>query len=117
MPEEAERSTLGTLGSREPLLEEPEEMGLLLRFTTREPGEQHKKRNTTGPHRLVQKSSRRMAQSWCEHSLLSVVPIVSIRVEGGYAARCLLCGTKGPVRSSEEEARGMLLEQLVPNED
>ena len=28
----------------------------------------------------------------CGHRLLSVIPIVSMRVEGGYAGRCLLCG-------------------------
>jgi hypothetical protein len=50
----------------------------------------------------------------CRHRLLSVVPIVSIRVEGGcYAARCLLCGTTGPVRGNAEAARLVLLEQMV----
>ncbi len=111
--EEAERTTL--LGPCEPL-KEHEQMGLLLRFPTREPDERHKRR-TTVPLHLVQQTRRRRPQALCEHRLLSVVPIVSLRVEGGYAARCLLCGTKGPVRSSEEEARGMLLDQLVPNED
>jgi hypothetical protein len=49
----------------------------------------------------------------CRHRLLNVVPIVSTRVEGGYAARCLLCGTTGPVRGNGEAARGVLLEQIV----
>ena len=54
----------------------------------------------------------------CRHRLLSVVPIVSIRVEGGcYAARCLLCGTTGPVRGNGEAARLVLLEQMVREED
>ena len=49
----------------------------------------------------------------CEHKLLSVVPIVSIRAEGGYAARCLLCDTTRPVRGNGEAARDMLLKQMV----
>jgi hypothetical protein len=53
----------------------------------------------------------------CGHRLLSVVPIVSMRVEGGYAARCLLCGETGPVRGNGEAARGVLLEQMVSDEE
>ena len=53
----------------------------------------------------------------CGHRLLSVVPVVSIRVEGGYAARCLLCGTTGPVRGSGGAARLVLLEQMVRDEE
>jgi hypothetical protein len=41
---------------------------------------------------------------------------VSIRVEGGYAARCLLCGTTGPVRGRGGAARLVLLEQMVRDE-
>ena len=52
----------------------------------------------------------------CGHRLLSVVPIVSMRVEGGYAGRCLLCGTTGPVRGDGEAARGVLLDQMVSDE-
>ena len=52
----------------------------------------------------------------CGHRLLSVVPIVSIRVEGGYAGRCLLCGTTGPVRGDGEAARGVLLDRMVSDE-
>ena len=52
----------------------------------------------------------------CGHRLLSVVPVVSMRVEGGYAGRCLLCGTTGPVRGDGEAARGVLLEQMVSDE-
>ena len=52
----------------------------------------------------------------CGHRLLSVVPIVSMRVEGGYAGRCLLCGTTGPVRGDGEAARGELLDQMVSDE-
>lgn len=52
----------------------------------------------------------------CEHKLLSVVPVVSIRVEGGYVGRCLLCGTTGPVRGNGEDARLVLLEQIVRDE-
>jgi hypothetical protein len=52
----------------------------------------------------------------CRHRLLSVVPIVSIRLEGGYAARYLLCGTTGPVRGNAEAARRVLLEQMVRDE-
>ncbi len=45
----------------------------------------------------------------CGHRLLSVVPIASIRVEGGYADRCLLCGTTGPVRGDGGTVRRVLL--------
>jgi len=49
----------------------------------------------------------------CRHRLLSVVPVVDIRVEDGYAARCLLCGSSGPVRRNRGAARMVLLEQMV----
>jgi hypothetical protein len=39
-----------------------------------------------------------------------VAPMVIDRVEGGYAARCLRCGTVGPVRATSGEARRALLE-------
>jgi hypothetical protein len=52
----------------------------------------------------------------CGHRLLSVVSVVSVRVEGGYAARCLLCGATGPVRGNGEAARLVLLEQMVRDE-
>ena len=39
-----------------------------------------------------------------------VAPMIIERVEGGYAARCLRCGTVGPVRPTSGEARGALLE-------
>jgi hypothetical protein len=45
------------------------------------------------------------SEDLCRHRLLSVVPIVSIRIEGGYAARCLLCDTTGPIRANAEAAR------------
>jgi hypothetical protein len=47
----------------------------------------------------------------CRHRLLSVVPIVSVVVEGGYAGRCILCGVVGPVRGNGRTARVALLEQ------
>ena len=53
----------------------------------------------------------------CGHRLLSVVPIVSIRIEGGYAARCLLCGTTGSVRGDGEAARVVLLKQMGSEEE
>jgi hypothetical protein len=95
-------------------LEENEQMGLLVEFP-RKPGQKHR-RHVTTPLRAGQRTGRRMPQSVCGHKLLSVVPIVSIRVEGGYAARCLLCGTTGPVRGSGEAARLVLLEQTVRDE-
>jgi hypothetical protein len=58
-------------------------------------------------------------QHWercCGHRLLSVVSVVSMRVEGGYAGRCLLCGKTGPVRGNGEDARRVLLEQMVRDE-
>ena len=39
-----------------------------------------------------------------------VAPMVIDRVEGGYAARCLRCGSVGPVRETSAEARRALLE-------
>lgn len=53
----------------------------------------------------------------CGHRLLSVIPVVSMRVEGGYVGRCLMCGTTGSVRGNREDARRvMLLEQMVRDE-
>jgi hypothetical protein len=40
-----------------------------------------------------------------------VAPMVNEPVNGGYAARCMRCGTVGPVRASSGEARRALLEQ------
>ncbi len=81
-------------------------MGLLLKFPQKA-GQKHR-RHVTTPLRPEQRTGRRVPQTACEHKLLSVVPIVSIRVEGGYAACCLLCGTTGPVRGSGENARSCL---------
>jgi hypothetical protein len=53
----------------------------------------------------------------CIHRLLSVVLVVSIRVEGGYVGRCLLCGTSGPVMGNGGAARLVLLEQMVHDEE
>jgi uncharacterized Zn finger protein len=39
-----------------------------------------------------------------------VAPMVIDRAEGGYTARCLRCGTIGPVRETPTEARRALLE-------
>jgi hypothetical protein len=57
-------------------------------------------------------------QHWgpCRHRLLSVVPVVPMRVEDGYVGRCLMCGTTGPVRRNGEEARRVVLEQMVGDE-
>jgi hypothetical protein len=93
-------------------LKRPDQMGLLLRFPTRSKPVGKDQRYTSAPLRLAQQTGRRMPRIWCEHRLLSVDPIVSVRVEGGYVGRCLLCGTTGPLRSSERAARGVLSEQL-----
>jgi hypothetical protein len=90
-------------------------MGLLVEFP-RKPGQKHG-RHVTTPLRAEQRTGRRVPRTACGHKLLSVVPIVSIRVEGGYAARCLLCGTTGPVRVNGEAARDALLEQMVRDEE
>ena len=70
--------------------------------------------------RLTDDASRQLrakARDICGHRLLSVVPVVSVRVEGGYVGRCLMCGMTGPVRSSEQAARrDVVLEQVVLNE-
>jgi hypothetical protein len=60
---------------------------------------------------------RRTPPNRCEHRLMSIVPIVPVRVEGGYASRCLLCGTVGPVRANGEAARRALLERGARNEE
>src|ERR687889_1250848 len=95
-------------------LGENEQMGLLVEFP-RKPGQKHR-RHVTTQLRAEQRTGRRLPRTACGHKLLSVVPIVSIRVEGGYAARCLLCGTTGPVRVNGEAARLVLLEQMVREE-
>jgi hypothetical protein len=53
----------------------------------------------------------------CKHKLMSIVPVVPVRVEGGYASRCLLCGTVGPVRGNGQAARRALLERGTRNEE
>lgn len=40
-----------------------------------------------------------------------VAPMALERLEGGYVARCLRCGTVGPVRDTSTKARRALLEQ------
>jgi hypothetical protein len=47
-----------------------------------------------------------LAPERCGH----VAPMVIEPTEGGYAARCLRCGTTGPVQASSGEARRALLE-------
>ena len=44
------------------------------------------------------------------HRCGHVAPMVVERAEGGYAARCLRCGTTGPARVTSGEARRALLE-------
>ena len=39
-----------------------------------------------------------------------VAPMVVEKMGGGYAARCLRCGSVGPVGASSAEARRLLLE-------
>ena len=39
-----------------------------------------------------------------------VAPMVLEQARGGYAARCLRCGTTGPARGTSREARQALLE-------
>ena len=38
-----------------------------------------------------------------------VAPMAIEREQGGYAARCLRCGTTGPTRDTSDEARRALL--------
>jgi hypothetical protein len=47
-----------------------------------------------------------IAPDRCGH----MAPMVFERVEGGYATRCLKCGTTGPIRETSAEARRALLE-------
>lgn len=45
-------------------------------------------------------SRRRLRPGECDHTS----PVVTERTDGAYVARCLMCGTVGPVRESSEEA-------------
>ena len=63
-------------------------------------------------HRVPRQEKEHSEEERCRHRLLSVVAVVSLRVEGGYVGRCLLCGTTGAVRADGEAARGALLEQI-----
>ena len=63
-------------------------------------------------HRVSRQEKEHSEEERCRHRLLSVVAVVSLRVEGGYVGRCLLCGTTGPERADGEAARGALLEQI-----
>jgi hypothetical protein len=67
-------------------------------------------------HRNKYRAGRLEQARRCGHRLLSVVPLVSIRVEGGYRGRCLLCGTNGPIRGNAEAARGGLFNRVPGNE-
>ena len=71
----------------------------------------------TREHDEYRVSRSQHSKDRCRHKLLSVVAVVSIRVEGGYVGRCLLCGTNGAVRGNGEAARLVLLEQMVPDEE
>ena len=46
----------------------------------------------------------------CKRKLANIVPIVGVRVQDGYRARCLLCGAIGSVRDDVENARRAFLE-------
>ena len=72
------------------------------------------KREGDGQHDHHHRVSRQEENSeeQCSHRLLSVVPVVSVRVEGGYVGRCLLCGTTGTARANGEAARRTLLEEI-----
>jgi hypothetical protein len=45
-------------------------------------------------------SRRRLRPDECDHTS----PVKIERTDGAYVARCLMCGTVGPVRESSEEA-------------
>ncbi len=45
-------------------------------------------------------SRRRLRPDECDHKS----PVVIDRMDAMYVARCLVCGTVGPVRESSEEA-------------
>jgi hypothetical protein len=69
-----------------------------------------------GDEYRVSRPQQHLEDRCCGHRLLSVVPVVSIRVEGGYVGRCLLCGTTGPVRGNGGAARLVLWEEMVNDE-
>jgi hypothetical protein len=69
--------------------------------------------STRERHNGYRASRPQHASEYCGHKLLSVIPVVSLRVEGGYVGRCLLCGMTGPVRANGLAARLVLLEQMV----
>ncbi len=53
----------------------------------------------------------------CKHNFAGVRTLIVMRTEGGHAARCLLCDTEGPVRANEEDARLVLLNRVVCDEE
>ena len=80
---------------------------LMLAPTSSREGDQRRQH-----HHRVPRQEKEHSEERCRHRLLSVVAVVSLRVEGGYVGRCLLCGTTGAVRADGEAARGVLLEQI-----
>jgi hypothetical protein len=53
----------------------------------------------------------------CKHRFAGVWTIVVARVEGGQAARCLVCDAVGPVRANGEEARRALSNGALRDEE
>ena len=53
----------------------------------------------------------------CRHRFAGVCTVIVTRVEGGHAARCLLCDAVGPVRGNGVDARHVLLNQKVGDEE
>jgi hypothetical protein len=54
--------------------------------------------------------AKRIQPNRCKHKWFgNIVPIVGVRVQHGYSARCLLCDAIGPVRDNAENARLALL--------
>ncbi len=74
------------------------------------------KREDDEQQNRVSRQEEEHSEERCKYRLLSVIPVVSLRVEGGYVGRCLLCRTTGPIRADGEAARCALLEQIRSNE-
>ena len=62
----------------------------------------------TANHRLTAASRGRRHPSLCDHR---GSPVLVDAIQGGYVARCLACGTLGPVREAPDAARLGLLDE------
>jgi hypothetical protein len=60
---------------------------------------------------VLHRYERPIPPSGCKHRIASIIPIVAVRVQDGYASRCLLCEAVGPVMRTGENSRHMLIDE------